>query len=146
MAPPSQRCGREDRDEAGRSTRGRATGRTAGDTKRRCSLVREVILSYFRPDEQTYRHFLEEVVRHKRPSPFEQVVSSTFLGSESFVAWVQDAFFKEKVADRELPALRKIARRLEVTAIRGAVEGWFGEDRATARRVAEALKRNEVVR
>ena len=109
-------------------------------------MVREVILSYFRPDEQTYQHFLEEVVGHERPSPFEQVVSSTFLGSESFVAWVQEAFFKEKVADRELPALRKIASTPEVAAIRGAVEVWFGEDRATARRVVEALKRNEVVR
>jgi putative transposase len=102
-------------------------------------LVREVILSTFGPDDETaqqrYRHFVEEVVGHERPSPFEKVVASTLLGSESFVAWVQEGFLKERPADRELPALREIARTPEVAAIRGAVEGWFGEDRATARRV-----------
>ena len=101
--------------------------------------MREWILSHFGPHEpqaqRRYRDFVEGVLGEEPPSPFEQVVASTLLGSETFVAWVQGEFLEKKPADRELPALREILDKPPPKGIREAVEGWFGEDRATERRV-----------
>jgi putative transposase len=65
----------------------------------------------------------------------ENVVASTVLGSERFVAWVQEEFLGKKPADRELPALRKMVNQPGVDAIRDAVANRFGENKATARQV-----------
>lgn len=109
-------------------------------------LHRELIHSFFGSDENTsrkmYRSFVEEVVVGVCPSPFDNVVASTLLGSESFVEWVRERFLKETPKDRELPALRQLADKPTLEAIRRAVEGICLNDRAKARRLAMYLSRH----
>ncbi len=85
---------------------------------------------------------MEEVVVGVCPSPFDNVVASTLLGSESFVEWVRERFLKETPKDRELPALRQLADKPTLEAIRRAVEGICLNDRAKARRLAMYLSRH----
>ena len=102
-------------------------------------LVRDWVLSRFgareRRAQQRYRDYVEGGIGQKLRSPLDKVVASTLLGSEAFVGWVQEEFVGRKPVDRELPALRAIADKPTVEAIRRVVEDRFGEDPATARRV-----------
>ncbi|MGA2732845.1 MAG: transposase [Syntrophobacteraceae bacterium] len=109
-------------------------------------LHREFILSFFASDEKTgqkrYRDFVEGQAGRECPNPFEHVTASTVLGGESFVEWVREKFLKAAQADRELPAVRQLAGRPGVEAIRSGVEDLFMDDRPKARRVGLYLCRH----
>jgi hypothetical protein len=108
-------------------------------------LHREFILTFFGSDEgmarKRYRDFVEGEVAKGSPSPFENVTASTILGRESFVEWVRNKFLNEVQPDRELPALRQLAARPTLEAIRVEAEVLFVNDRLMARRIGLYLCR-----
>lgn len=103
------------------------------------------ILSLFGSDEERaknrYREFVRGQAGQESQNPFGNVTASTLLGGESFVEWVREEFLKNAQPNRELPALRKLAGKPGVEAIRAAVEVQLGEDRGKARRVGLYLCR-----
>jgi putative transposase len=94
-------------------------------------LETSLILSYFSPDESVaqrkYREFVEEVVEISNRNPLEEVFASTFLGSENFI----DRIWKRKRGltgqdSRNIPALKFLAEKPSLSAIKEAVERTFG--------------------
>ena len=81
-----------------------------------------------------YRAYVEEGMREGIEDPLKKTEASTFLGSEGFIDWVKQRWFKKKSSDREVPALGKLSLRPDLSSIWEEVERDFGE-RAEARRV-----------
>ena len=72
-----------------------------------------------------YARFLAEGVASPPPSPFGQVVASTLLGSEGFVARMR-RWLEGRLPDREVPAARELRGRLELREV-DAAEGRRGQ-------------------
>jgi hypothetical protein len=73
------------------------------------------ILGYFGLDEtktrKGYRSFVEEGVEKGIENPFKKVQGQLILGTDRFVDWVKETFFKENVSEREHPGLRRLRKR-----------------------------------
>ncbi|MHB8766296.1 MAG: transposase [Deferrisomatales bacterium] len=85
---------------------------------------------------ERYRRFVDAGEQVDSPNPLDAVVGSVVLGSKGFQAWVQAEFLEGRPADRDLPALRQLAERPTMEALRAAAEERFAQDRRAARRVA----------
>ncbi len=94
-------------------------------------LETSLLLSYFSPDEpvaqKKYREFVEEAVESPIRNPLEKVYASTFLGSQDFI----DRVWKRKRGlgvqdERNIPALKILAEKPSLNAIKEAVETVFG--------------------
>ena len=84
-----------------------------------------LILNYFGKGEECfvkYRIFVEALLDSEYDSPFNGVVASTILGSESFVCDLAEKHVDGKQGDRELPAARKLTAKPSLQAILEAVK------------------------
>lgn len=103
-----------------------------GARKRPEWLETSFILDFFSKGEDRfgkYRMFVEALLGSEYDSPFNGVVASTVLGSESFVCELTEKHIDGKQGDRELPAARKLTSKPSLRAILEAVEAIFGTSR-----------------
>ena len=96
-----------------------------GERKRPEWLETSFVLDYFGKGEERfvkYRRFVEDLLGSEYDSPFNGVVASTILGSESFVCELTEKHVDGKQGDRELPAARKLTAKPSLQAILEAVK------------------------
>ena len=102
-------------------------------------LYRDFILGYFGKKTSTaqkaYQKFVNALVNRKYDSPLDEVVSSTLLGSPDFIAFIKDKFLSGKKPDKELPALKELARKVSMQEIFDEVESIFRKEKSLARNV-----------
>lgn len=82
-----------------------------------------------------YRDYVQRGMTEKQEDPLKKAVASTVMGSKEFTEWVRDKWIKHRV-DREVPALRAIDKRPEISSIKGACERVFRGDSLETRRMA----------
>lgn len=103
-------------------------------------LAREEVLVRFGNQEaeagERYRDFVEGKVDAVEPSPWEQVVGSTVMGSRAFVEWVQGEFIAGRRQDREVPAARVLGLRPSLESIETAVQRALPGKPRLARKMA----------
>ena len=63
------------------------------------------------------------------------MVSSTFLGSADFIAYIKDNFLFAKKPDKELPALKELVKKISMQDIFKEVELVFTNDKVLSRNV-----------
>lgn len=86
--------------------------------------------------QRGYEKYVKESLRQKIEHPLEKAVGSTILGSEGFIEWVRGRWVGEKGVNREIPALRRLARRPDLSKILKETEKVFGSGTLESRRVA----------
>lgn len=72
-------------------------------------LKRSFILGWF-SGKDTYRQFVEDSMGQETENPFAGIVASTILGSADFVKQITETHLGEILADRNLPAVRRLNR------------------------------------
>jgi hypothetical protein len=82
-----------------------------------------------------YRNYVQRGMIEKQDDPLKKTVGSTVIGSEEFTEWVREKWIKRGV-DREVPAIRAIWKKPEISFIRRACEKVFREDSIESRRMA----------
>ncbi len=103
-----------------------------GARKRPEWLETSFILDFFGKGEERfgkYRRFVEELLDREYDSPFNSVVASTILGSESFIGALTEKHIDGKQNERELPAARKLTRKPSLQSILEAVRVVFDNSR-----------------
>ena len=102
-------------------------------------LCRDFILGYFGQKvpaaQKAYQKFVSTFVNQEYDSPLDEVVSSTLLGSPDFIEFIKDNFLIGKKPDKELPALKKLIKRVSMQDIFEEVELVFTDDEVLARNV-----------
>ena len=102
-------------------------------------LCRDFILGYFGQKvpaaQKAYQEFVSKFVNQEYDSPLDEVVSSTLLGSPDFIEFIKDNFLIGKKPDKELPALKKLIKKVSMQDIFEEVELVFTEDKVLARNV-----------
>lgn len=110
--------------------------------KQKCPkwLVKDFILSFFSGTssqrKKRYKAFVLSVIDQEHENPLRNVVESTILGSADFVEQILETYLKTKKADRDLPALRRLAQRPNFEEIKKATSSVFGRDQALMRHVS----------
>jgi DNA-directed RNA polymerase specialized sigma subunit len=80
--------------------------------------------------QKKYRIFVEEVIGKEVESPLNAAVAATILGSDDFVAEIQERHVTPKPIDRNLPALRQLVNRPDISRIiEAAKEAFDGNER-----------------
>jgi REP element-mobilizing transposase RayT len=92
-------------------------------------LVQDFILSYFSEKEVTarrrYKEFCEKTPVQNVRNPLQEVIGSTFLGSQAFIDEIKAHYMGDIKADRNLPALNKLSSRPDIETIQNAVKKEF---------------------
>jgi REP element-mobilizing transposase RayT len=76
-----------------------------------------------------YHSFVNDLLEQDYSSPLGRSVAAAILGSEGFIAAIEEKYLREKETDRNLPELRKISRRLSLDEIIHAGRSHLGEER-----------------
>lgn len=82
-----------------------------------------------------YRDYVQRGMTEQQEDPLKKAVASTVIGSEEFTEWVREKWIKQGV-DREVPALRAMGRKPEISFIKGACEKVLRESSLESRRMA----------
>jgi hypothetical protein len=82
-----------------------------------------------------YREYVQRGMILEQEDPLKKAISSTVIGSEEFTEWVREKWVK-RGDDREVPGLRAIGRKPDLSFIKGACEKVFRGDRLESRRMA----------
>jgi REP element-mobilizing transposase RayT len=102
-------------------------------------LYRDFILGYFGQTVSTaqkeYQEFVTALVHQKYDSPLAEVVGSTLLGSADFIAYIKDNFIFTKKPDKDLPALKELAKKNSIQSIFEEVDLVLLKDKVMARNV-----------
>lgn len=102
-------------------------------------LYRNFILGYFGNKvsiaQKDYRKFVNILVNEKYGSPLDEIVGSTLLGSPGFITFIKDKYLSGKKPDKNLPALRKLFKKISMQDIFAEVESVLGKQPALARNV-----------
>jgi REP element-mobilizing transposase RayT len=100
----------------------------------------DFILGYFGTSKVTtpkkYRKFVEDGIGKEQESPLKRAVAATILGSDDFVADVQERHVDMKAADRNLPALRQLINRPPIDRIIETTTEAFGDNERMAGKAA----------
>ena len=95
-------------------------------------LQQDFLLSYFGKKQtiarQRYREFCKRALGQKIKNPLDNVIGSTFLGSQEFVEYIKEKYLAEKKADRNLPALNRLVSQPTIDSIYNAVRSEFSEE------------------
>lgn len=83
-----------------------------------------------------YREYTQRGITENLEDPLKKTIASTVIGSEKFIEWVRERWAKRERADREVPAIRKLARRPELSLILHECEERFGKAFLESRRMA----------
>jgi REP element-mobilizing transposase RayT len=83
-----------------------------------------------------YAEFVLSAIGQVLKNPLSGAESSGILGSEAFVERIKRTYLQEKMAEpsREIPELRQLKTKPDLSKIRDAVEGYLGERNKHARR------------
>ncbi len=76
-----------------------------------------------------YRCFVNELLGREYSNPLEQSVAQAILGSAEFVMEIEENYLSKRGRDRNLPELRKVARRFSLDQIIQTGRTHLGEDR-----------------
>jgi sulfatase maturation enzyme AslB (radical SAM superfamily) len=99
----------------------------------------EFILSYFNRNiskaQKVYRRFVETLGEQGYESPLKDVVGSTILGNDDFVSQIKGKYLHGKRADRNVPALKKLAENPAIANIAAEVERMLGDEPALSKRI-----------
>jgi hypothetical protein len=82
-----------------------------------------------------YRDYVQRGMTEKQEDPLKKTVASTVIGSEEFTEWVREKWIKRRV-DREVPALRAMGKKPDISFIKGICEKVFRKDSLESRRMA----------
>jgi hypothetical protein len=82
-----------------------------------------------------YRDYVQRGMTEKQEDPLKKTLASTVIGSEEFTEWVREKWIKRRV-DREVPALRAMGKKPDISFIKGACEKVFKRDSLESRRMA----------
>jgi len=82
-----------------------------------------------------YREYVQRGIVEDQEDPLKKAVASTVIGSEEFTEWVREKWIKRGV-DREVPALRAIGKKPDISCIIKACEKAFRKDSLESRRMA----------
>jgi putative transposase len=82
-----------------------------------------------------YRDYVQKGMIGKQEDPLKKAIASTVIGSEQFTEWVREKWIKQGV-DREVPALRAMGKKPDISFIKGVCEKVFREDGLESRRMA----------
>ena len=97
------------------------------------------ILSYFNrvigKAQREYRRFVEALRGQDYENPLEDVVGSTILGNDDFISQIKEKYLHEKRADRNVPALKKLAENPAIEHIAAEVERMLGDEPVLSKRV-----------
>lgn len=81
----------------------------------------DFILDYFEgigaTPEKRYQDFINAKLYGEYESPLKETTGSTILGGEGFIEHIQATYLKGKGCDRNLPALRNLAGRVDIEHI-----------------------------
>ena len=102
-------------------------------------LKRQFILGYF--DQKLasamkrYHNFVSAVIDQEYKDPLAELSNPVILGSEAFVAQIKERFLRDKKADRDLPALRRLSSRPGLDQIEKAVDSALPSEKKLARQI-----------
>jgi putative transposase len=92
----------------------------------------EFILAHFDGQTARYRQFVEDLLDKEYESPLTQTVAATVMGSDEFVRHFTETHLAQKPADRDVPAVRHLAKPLRLEKILNTVRETM-TDEETAR-------------
>jgi hypothetical protein len=95
----------------------------------------ENILAHFGGLSARYRKFVEDLLGKEYENPLTQTVAATVLGSEEFVRELTETHMAKKSADRNVPAIRHLAKPLRLAKILLVVRETM-RDEKTARKAS----------
>jgi REP element-mobilizing transposase RayT len=102
-------------------------------------LCRDWLLSQVNEKEKLailgYRQFVEDGIATKLQDPIKGAVAATVLGSEKFVNWVKEKWIGKISANRDIPALKKLANAPGLAAIQKKAEEVFGRETILSKKV-----------
>jgi len=83
-----------------------------------------------------YQEYTQRGIAENLEDPLKKTVASTVLGSEKFIEWVRERWVKRERVDREVPAIRNLARRPDLSLILHECKKRFGKPSLESRRMA----------
>ena len=83
-----------------------------------------------------YREYTQRGIAENIEDPLKKTVASTVIGSEEFIEWVRERWVKREMVDREVPAIRNLAKRPDLSLILHECEKGFGKASLESRRMA----------
>jgi hypothetical protein len=102
-------------------------------------LERKFVLGYFGNEPERamrrYDDFVNAAVDQEYGNPLAELTHSVILGSGEFVAEIKEQFLKEKMPDRDLPALRRLSTRPGFDQIERAIDSALPSDEKLARQL-----------
>ena len=102
-------------------------------------LTVDYVLSHFGKDkiarQKKYSEFVNALIDKEYDSPLKETVASTILGGTLFVNEIKDKYLNGKKKDRNLPALRELAKTKIEEIVRG-VEAALGENEVLSKKAA----------
>jgi hypothetical protein len=82
-----------------------------------------------------YREYTQRGIAENIEDPLKRTVASTVIGSENFIKWVRERWVKQEMVHREVPAIRKLVRRPDLSLILHECEERFGKASLESRRM-----------
>jgi putative transposase len=112
-----------------------------GEKKKRWSwLETDFILSQISRNKRRairgYREYTQRGIAENLEDPLKMTVASTVIGSEKFIEWVREKWVKQGRVNREVPAIRKLTRRPDLSLILHECERRLGKASLESRRMA----------
>jgi len=112
-----------------------------GEEKKRWSwLHTEFILAQISRNKRKalrgYREYTQRGIGETLKDPLKKTVASTVMGSEKFIKWVRERWVKQEMVDREVPAIKKLMRRPDLSLILHECEKRFGKASLESKRMA----------
>jgi hypothetical protein len=99
----------------------------------------EFVLGIFgktkKEQNKRYERFVTAMVGSSYESPLKGTISSTLLGSESFVKFIKDDFINVKKPKKDLPAIGKLIEKPSMAEIFDEVDKVFGTDHKSSRNI-----------
>lgn len=83
-----------------------------------------------------YREYIQRGITENLEDPLKKTVASTVIGSDKFIEWVRERWAKREWLDREVPAIRGLAGRPDLSLILNECEERFGKASSESRRMA----------
>lgn len=79
--------------------------------------------------KKKYHRFVNDLLDREYESPLSRSVATAILGNGEFIAEIEEQYLREREADRNLPELRKLSRRLSLDEIIQEGRSQTGEER-----------------
>ncbi len=102
-------------------------------------LRRDFILSYFGRGPKTamkrYKDFIHSVMDQDCKNPLVDLANSVILGGDAFIEEIKSRYLRNKQPDRELPILRDLSDRPELSQIVNVVDSVLQSNKKLARQV-----------